>query len=80
MLAVCVVTTVNTLTPYATRTLMRQYLLACPCLEVATVLVTILSCIMVPAAFRDSVVRPPPRRDMRVFSGSGGRPSPSSNS
>lgn len=47
---------------------MRQYLLAYPFLEVTPLLVTILSCIMVPAAFRDSAVRPPPPRDMRVSS------------
>jgi len=47
---------------------MRQYLLAYPFLEVTPLLVTILSCIMVPAAFRDSAVRPPLPRDMRVSS------------
>lgn len=47
---------------------MRQYILTYPCLEVATLLVTILCCIMVPAAFRDSVVKLPPRRDVRVSS------------
>lgn len=47
---------------------MRQYILTYPCLEVATLLVTILCCMMVPAAFRDSVVKLPPRRDVRVSS------------
>ena len=69
MLGVHFVTTVNTLTPYITLTLMLQNLLAYPffSLEVATLLVTILSCAMIPAALRDSVERPPPPRDMTVI-------------
>ena len=61
-------TTANTLTLYTTPILMRQYVLTYPLLEVATLLVTILACIMVPTASRDLAVRPPPPREMRVSS------------